>query len=121
MKDTQASAGTPQLFSLKPTEERVDATERHVQRVGDTRTDYRPRRRSPLELVVDATEGFVPLWEENFVLQWRFNAASLAEFQNEQAVKETVRQLLSAAIAAWGDSAPIRFTETPTIRTSRSS
>ena len=40
------------------------------------KTDYRARKRSPLDLVLDATEGFIPLWAEDSVLRWRFNAAS---------------------------------------------
>lgn len=102
------------LLALKPASELATLAERQDQKIGKNficRTDYRPSKRSPLEIRVDATEGFIPLWEENLVLRWRFNAASLAVFQNSEALKTRIRELLNAAIAAWGDAAPIRFTE----------
>ena len=36
-----------------------------------------PENRSPAEIVVDATDGFIPLWGPNAVLRWRFNEHSL--------------------------------------------
>jgi hypothetical protein len=35
-------------------------------------TERRAQRRSPFQIVVDATEGFIPLWDENLVLRWKF-------------------------------------------------
>jgi hypothetical protein len=32
-----------------------------------------PRDRGPAELVLDASEGFIPLWDKNVTLRWRFN------------------------------------------------
>ncbi|GJH31075.1 matrixin family metalloprotease [Caballeronia novacaledonica] len=74
-------------------------------------TEYRARRRSRLEIVLDATEGFIPLWAENLVLRWKFNATSLAHFEESEKLADTVRELLSSAITAWGAAAPIRFAE----------
>jgi hypothetical protein len=74
-------------------------------------TEYRARRRSPFEIVLDATEGFIPLWAENLVLRWKFNATSLAHFEEPEKMADTIRELLSAAVSAWGEAAPIRFTE----------
>lgn len=102
------------LLDVKPESELAALSERQDHKIGKNficRTDYRPRKRSPLEIRVDATEGFIPLWNENLVLRWRFNAASLAVFQNSEALKTSIRDLLDAAIAAWKDAAPIRFTE----------
>jgi hypothetical protein len=102
------------LLELKPKSELVALAERQDHKVGRhfiCRTDYRPHKLSPTALRVDATEGFIPLWAENLVLRWRFNAASLAVFQNSEAMKDRIRKLLNAAINAWGDAAPIRFKE----------
>ncbi len=74
-------------------------------------TDYRAHKRSPFEIVLDATDGFIPLWAENMVLRWTFNTASLSFFQQPEAIMSQIRILLGKAILAWGDAAPIRFTE----------
>ena len=113
-KTQEPDAGERDLLALKPADELADATERQVQRIGKgiiCGTDSRARKRTPFEIVLDATEGFIPLWAENSLLRWKFNAASLAVFQQPEAIKEKVRDLLNIAIAAWGDAAPIRFTE----------
>jgi Matrixin len=118
MKDTYKSqeldSDERNLLALKTTDELVDVTDRQVQRLGEgiiCRTDYRPVKRDPNRIVVDATEGFIPLWAENLVLRWRFNEASLAVFQQPEAIKKKIRKLLNSAITAWGDAVPIRFTE----------
>ncbi len=104
------------LFALRPEEELAHITDSqvHVLRKGVIcRTDYRARRKTPFEIVLDATDGFIPLWEKNMVLRWRFNEASLNFFQQPAAVELRVRELLAEAITAWGDAAPIRFDENP--------
>jgi hypothetical protein len=104
------------LFALRPEKELASITESQVHVLDKDkgvicRTDYRARPRSPLEIVLDATHGFIPLWEENLVLQWRFNEASVSVFRQPEAVKSKIRELLGAAVMAWGDAAPIRFDE----------
>jgi len=102
------------LLALSPGEELVRITEPQVHLLGRgviCATDYRARKRSPFEIVLDATEGFIPLWAENLVLRWRFNSASLSVFQQSESLKSRIRALLGEAITAWGDAAPIRFTE----------
>lgn len=104
------------LLALRPEGELVRATEPQVHLLGKgviCTTDYRPRKRSPFEIVFDATEGFVPLWAQNLVLRWRFNTASLSVFQQPESIMSRIRELLGKAITAWGDAAPIRFTENP--------
>ena len=86
-------------------------SEVHVFRGHVCDTDSRGHHKSGLELVLDANEGFIPLWEPNVTLRWRFQDRSLARFRYPEQVKEAVRQLLHAAIAAWGEAAPIRFSE----------
>lgn len=71
-----------------------------------------PDNRSPAEIVVDASEGFVPLWSKNVTLRWRFNEGSMRYFQNSDAAKEAIRQLWGEALLAWGDAAPVKFKET---------
>jgi hypothetical protein len=120
MKDTQRystqdpDSDESKLLALKSADELVDATEGQVQQIGKgiiCRTDYRPIKRDPTRIVVDATEGFIPLWAENLVLRWKFNEVSLAVFQRPDAIKKKIRKLLNSAITAWGDAVPIRFTE----------
>lgn len=105
---------------LKPRDEdeAADAEGRdvHVIKKGvrcetDTRGHAAPRGRSPLEIVVDASEGFVPLWEKNSVLRWRFRESSMNYFENVDAAKKEIRSLLGAAILKWGGAAPIKFSE----------
>jgi hypothetical protein len=103
-----------ELLALIPEEERRPAEEQNVQAISKKficRTDYRPQRRSPLRLIVDATDGFVPLWARDQVLRWRFNRASVSVLRNATEVMERVRNVFTAAISAWGDAVPIRFVE----------
>jgi hypothetical protein len=102
------------LLALKPKEELDRATKSQVQVIGKNvicMTDYRAHKRDPTEIVVDATDGFVPLWQEDLVLYWRFNLASLSVFRQPDAIRTRIRALLNEAILAWGDAAPIRFDE----------
>lgn len=77
----------------------------------DTRGHRTPDNRSPDELVVDASEGFIPLWAENVTLRWRFQEQSMAIFVNPDAAKSAIRQLFAEALLAWGDAVPVRFAE----------
>ncbi|MGZ8313389.1 MAG: matrixin family metalloprotease [Allosphingosinicella sp.] len=70
-----------------------------------------PRGRTLVEIVVDASDGFVPLWAENSTLRWRFQERSLRAFRDPEAAKVAIRQLLGEALLAWGDASPIRFAE----------
>src|SRR5215211_998013 len=71
----------------------------------------RPEGRSPLEIVVDASEGFIPLWKKNMTLRWRFSESSLSSFANPGVVRSEVRKLLGEAVLAWGEAAPVKFSE----------
>jgi len=70
-----------------------------------------PKPLSPAELVVDASEGFIPLWARGTTLRWRFQERSMSAFRDPVAAKAAIRQLLGTAVLAWGDAAPIKFTE----------
>lgn len=70
-----------------------------------------PQGRSPLEIVLDASNGFIPLWANNVTLRWRFRERALLEFENPAAVKTEIRKLFGEALMAWGNAAPVKFTE----------
>lgn len=69
-----------------------------------------PKNRSLFEIVVHTTQGFIPLWEEGTILRWRFQERSFDAFEDPEAAKNAVKELLARAILAWGDSAPVKFT-----------
>lgn len=70
-----------------------------------------PDGKSPLELVLDASDGFIPVWEPNCTLRWRFQERSLIRYLYPEQIKAAIRNLMAQAIAAWGDAAPVRFKE----------
>lgn len=77
----------------------------------DTRGHKRPRGRSPLEIVVDASEGFIPLWAKDMTLRWRFREQSMNYFESPAAAKTEIRKLLGDALLAWGNAVPLKFAE----------
>jgi hypothetical protein len=83
----------------------------HVVCDTDPRGHARPQGRSPLEIVVDASEGFIPLWAKDTTLRWQFRERSLRVFRNPTAAKSAIRRLFGEALLAWGDAAPVRFAE----------
>jgi hypothetical protein len=76
-----------------------------------TRGYAEPGNRTPTEIVVEASEGFIPLWEPGVTLRWRFQEHSLSFFENPVAAKAAIRELMGEALVQWGDSAPVRFTQ----------
>lgn len=70
-----------------------------------------PRGRSIFEIVVDASEGVVPLWAAGVTLRYRFDRRSLARFRDPVAAKAGLRRLFGDALLAWGDAVPVRFSE----------
>ena len=77
----------------------------------DARGHETPRALSPTRIVVEASEGFVPLWAKNSTLRWRFREQSMKFFANPASAKAEIRKLLGEAVLAWGDAAPVKFTE----------
>jgi hypothetical protein len=75
----------------------------------DARGYESPQNRGPLDIVVDASEGFIPLWSPNSTLRWRFQKRSLEFFQDPSAAAASIRQLLGKALLAWGDAVPVKF------------
>lgn len=74
-------------------------------------TDSLSYKQSPYEIVVDATHGFVPLWNHNSVLHWRFDERSMQRFKDVNAAKNHFRSLLDDALSEWGSAAPVKFAE----------
>lgn len=77
----------------------------------DTRGHERPRGASKLDLLVDASEGFIPLWGKGVTLRWRFNQFSLEAFEQPDAAAAAVRLLLGKGVDQWGEGAPIKLAE----------
>jgi hypothetical protein len=66
---------------------------------------------TPESLVLDATDGFIPLWTRGSVLHWRFNFESLDKYVRADEVKDKYRQLFAQAVYNWDDATPVRFKE----------
>lgn len=62
-----------------------------------------------LNEIVVGLGNAIPLWESDVTLYWRFDEQSFSAFANPAAAKARIRELLDAAIAKWGDAAPVRF------------
>lgn len=77
----------------------------------DTRGFQNPGNRSLTEIVVDASEGFVPLWDVEVTLRWRFQELALQQFSNADEIRQYVRNLLAKGILQWEDATPIAFKE----------
>ncbi|WP_286619101.1 hypothetical protein [Variovorax sp. J22R115] len=70
---------------------------------------------SAFELVVDATNGFVPLWEKGTKLRWRFDEASVDRQPDPKGTRTLVRCLLRDAMREWGDAAPVQIVESDAV------
>jgi len=99
-------------FELKdqnflPSAERLHIYGKHVLCI----TDNKGHKKSPFELVVDASEGFIPLWDENVTLNWRFDKSFHDFFKNPVQAKTEIKKLFAEAVLAWEDACPIKFSE----------
>ncbi|KAF9155856.1 hypothetical protein BG015_008327 [Linnemannia schmuckeri] len=70
-------------------------------------TGERAHKLSPLELR-GGTRGFIPVWEKDVVLRYRFNDRSLRESKR---TKKEILNLFNKAVEQWGDAAPVKFIE----------
>ena len=70
-----------------------------------------PKNKGPADLVLDASEGFIPLWAKDVTLRWRFNEVSFRQFSDPTAAKAAIRSLMGKALLLWEDAVPIKFTE----------
>lgn len=88
----------------------LDASKHIICRT-DNRGYKQSRNLSPLELKLDASEGFIPLWGVNTTLRWRFNDTSMKYFESPESAKKELRTLFGEAILAWDYAAPVKFAE----------
>lgn len=77
----------------------------------DTRGYATPGNRDPREIVVNASEGVIPLWVKDMTLRWRFQERSMSFFEDLEAAKTAIKELLGEALLAWGDAAPVKFAQ----------
>lgn len=77
----------------------------------DTRGHATPSGRSVLELAVNVSEGFIPMWAKGTTLRWRFQDRSFSSFASPASAKTGIRKLFGEALLAWGDAAPVKFAE----------
>lgn len=92
-------------------EKAVKREDVYVFRKHKCRTDGMARERSPFEIVLDASEGFIPLWEKGIILRWRFQEASLAHLPDTERAKSAIRELMLQALQLWGGFRPVKFAE----------
>lgn len=114
----KAKSAEPNPFQLRGSKESAREAEPLVHVFGkgvicdtDSRGYATPRGRTLREIVVDASEGFIPLWAKGTTLRWRFQERSILSFEDPMAAKTEIRNLLGDALLAWGDSAPVKFVE----------
>lgn len=112
--------GEQPVPTFLPEDERIVAQDRLTHFYGreaaaicetETKGFDTPENRSPSEIVVDATEGFIPLWDKDVLLRWRFQERSMLAFVDPEAAKRYLRQLFGAGLQEWGAAVPVRFTE----------
>jgi len=62
-----------------------------------------------LRIMVDSTDGVIPLWAPNQALRWGFDLPSFEQtFQDSKGVMEFVRKAIESALTSW-DFLPIQF------------
>ena len=117
-KLTKATVSSSDPFRLLPEAEIKQLRAEHAHVFGNgyrCRTDVigHPtlNNRTPLDLRLDASEGFIPLWEPGTLLRWRFQEQSFVQFRDPNIAKATVRDLLAKGLSAWGDAVPVKFSE----------
>ena len=108
------------MFALRTKEELVKDPTSGIHRYGDNGSficateatgHATPGDRSPLEIVLDASEGFIPLWAQYQILRWTFDEVSLSYYKNPEEIKTYIRALLGEALMKWGTAVPIKFSE----------
>ena len=77
----------------------------------DIRGRATPNMASPVELVVDASEGFIPLWAEGTTLRWRFQERSFSVFADPNRAKSEMRLRFGQGLLEWGSAVPVKFAE----------
>ena len=118
LKNGKSNTQRADLFRMREGEGPTREAESQIHLLGlgiicdtEPRGQTTPHGRSPLDLVVDASEGFIPLWAKDTTLRWRFRESSMNNFANPAAAKAEIRTLFAESLLAWGTAAPVLFTE----------
>lgn len=68
-----------------------------------------PGNKSDTQLVLDVSDGFIPLWDKDVTLNWRFSNDIDNLFKYPIEAKEKIEHLLATAILKWDKAVPIKF------------
>jgi len=66
--------------------------------ITDSRGYEQPDNKSILEIIVDASDGFIPLWDRGVTLNWRFNKSFGSYFENPSAAKDGIMKIMMPGI-----------------------
>lgn len=77
----------------------------------DSRGFATSKNRDPREIVVDASEGFIPLWEKDSILRWRFDPNAVNYFMYPSEALKMIRDYFAEAIYRWDYACPVKFSE----------
>jgi len=115
---TKSGGGPDKAFELREGRGATREAKSQVHLLGpgivcdtESRGHKTPEGRSPVKIVVDASEGFIPLWAKNQRLRWRFQARSMNNFRKPAAAKAAIRKLFAEALLKWDTATPVKFTE----------
>ena len=119
MTTKKSNKGTKNIFSERRSNNPYAPADSEVHLYGknerkcdtDSRGYPTPKNRNPLEIVLDASEGFIPLWNENVTLRWRFSPSLYNFFRYPDDAMDGIRQLFAKGLLEWGDAVPIKFSE----------
>jgi Matrixin len=107
----KTSAFELKTSSFLPAEEFRHVYNEHVICVTDSKGYSQPDNKDISEIRIDASNGFIPLWDKDVSLNWRFNESISSQFKNPEAAKAGIRKLFGDAIVAWKEACPIKFHE----------
>ena len=96
---------------MNSTDEKFHLVSTGIRCATEGRGHTTPGGRPPAKIVVDATEGFVPLWYPGSILHWRFQERSFTTVEDQEASEAAVIELMSEALLRWGPAAPVKFTQ----------
>lgn len=97
--------------SFLPVEEYRHVYNRRVICVTDAKGYSQPDNKNLAEIRLDSSAGFIPLWDKDVTLNWRFNKSFSSRFKKPDIVKAAIRKLFGEAILGWKDACPIKFRE----------
>lgn len=95
--------------ALREAEPMVHIVRKGVRCCTEKRGHATPQDRPPTRLVVDASEGFIPLWAKDTTLRWRFQERSMLYFEDPDGAKSAIEELFGEALLKWDDAAPVKF------------